>query len=130
MIKPEALALCSRWLPLRTGNRPEELAAVYSEDVFYRDPAKPEGIHGKPALLAYFHKLLAKFPDWVWTADDVWPVEGGFVLRWKAKIPVGGMLVQETGMDLVLVRDGLVTRNEVYFDRTALLGAMKEYGYK
>ena len=130
MTKPEALALCTRWLPLRTGNRPEKLAAVYAEDVFYRDPAKPEGVHGKAALLAYFKKLLAAFPDWVWTADEVWPVEGGFVLRWEAKIPVGGMIVHETGMDLILVRDGLVTRNEVYFDRTALLAAMKEYGYK
>jgi hypothetical protein len=130
MNKPEALDLCARWLPLWTGNHPDELAAVYSEDVFYRDAAKPDGIQGKPALLAYFRKLLATFPAWVWTVDDVWPVEGGFVLRWKAKIPVGGMVVQEDGMDLVLVRDGLVTRNEVYFDRTALLVAMKEYGVK
>ena len=126
MTKPEALALCARWLPLWTGNSPKDLVDVYSDDVFYRDPSKPEGIQGKPALLAYFRKLLATFPDWVWTVDDVWPVDGGFVLRWKAKIPVGGMVVQEDGMDLVLVRDGLVTRNEVYFDRAALLEAMKE----
>jgi len=126
MNKPEAFALCAHWLPLWTGNRPEELAAIYAEDVFYRDPAKPNGIHGKPALLGYFRKLLAINPAWVWTIDDVWPVEGGFVLRWRAKIPVGGIVVQETGMDLVLVRDGLVTKNEVYFDRTALLAAKKE----
>lgn len=125
MTKPEALSLCARWLPLWTGNRPEDLIEVYAGDVFYRDPAKQEGITGKAALLAYFRKLLAAFPDWVWTADDVWPVEGGFVLRWRAKIPVGKKIVQETGMDLVLVKGGLVTRNEVYFDRAALLAAMK-----
>jgi hypothetical protein len=130
MDKPEALALCARWLPLWTGNRPEELAAVYAEDVFYRDPVKPEGITGNAALLAYFKKLLAANPAWVWTAEDVFPVEGGFVLRWKAKIPVGGMTVHEDGMDLVLVRDSLVTRNEVYFDRTDLLAAMKTYGLR
>jgi ketosteroid isomerase-like protein len=130
MEKPEALALCDRWLPLWTGNRPEELSAVYSDDVFYRDPAKPDGITGRTALLAYLKRLLAPFPGWVWTAEDVFPIEGGFVLRWKAKIPVGGMTVKEDGMDLVLVRDGLITRNEVYFDRTALLAAMKTHGLK
>ena len=126
MNKPDALALCERWLPLWTGNRPEELAAIYADDVFYRDPAKPGGIRGKAALLAYLRKLLAVFPDWVWTADEVWPVDGGFVLRWKARIPVGEEVIEETGMDFVLVEDGRVTRNEVYFDRSALLLAMEK----
>lgn len=121
-----ALELCNRWLPLWTGNRPEELVKVYAEDAFYRDPARPDGIRGKVALLEYFKKLLANFPDWVWKTDEVWPVEGGFMLRWKATIPVGGMIIHETGIDLVLVENGLVTRNEVYFDRSALLTAMKE----
>ena len=121
-----ALKLCEHWLPLWTGNRPEHLVQVYAEDVFYRDPAKPEGVYGKAALLAYFRKLLKTFPDWVWTAEEVFPIERGFILRWRARIPVGSMIVQESGMDLVLVENGLVTRNEVYFDRSALLAAMKE----
>jgi len=125
MNREEALRLCERWLPLWTGNRPEALAAIYAEDVFYRDPARPEGVRGKAALLAYFRKLLAANPNWVWTADDVFPVEGGFVARWKADIPVGKTVIHETGMDLIYVKDGLVTRNEVYFDRAALLAAMK-----
>ena len=69
----EALSLCDRWLPLWTGNRPDELIEIYAVDVFYRDPAKPDGIHGKAALLAYFRKLLAANPDWVWRADEVFP---------------------------------------------------------
>ncbi|MBI5527579.1 MAG: nuclear transport factor 2 family protein [Deltaproteobacteria bacterium] len=108
------------------GNRPEELIEAYAQDVYYRDPAKPEGVRGKAALLEYFRKLLKTFPEWVWTAEEVFPIEGGFVLRWKARIPVGSMIVQENGMDLVLVEGGLVTRNEVYFDRAALLAAMEE----
>ena len=31
-------------------------------------------------------------------------------------------------MELVFVRDGLMTRNGVYFDRTSLLAAMKKRG--
>ena len=126
MNRNDALLLCQRWLPLWTGNQPERLVEVYSEDVFYRDPAKPDGIQGKADLLSYLRKLLAAFPDWVWEADDVFPIDGGFALRWKATIPVGNSVVQETGMDLVLVRDGKVIRNEVYFDRAALLAAMSK----
>ena len=79
------------------------------------------------ALRAYLTKLLARNPDWVWTADDVWPLrdQEGFALRWKAAIPVGATVVHETGLDLVLVEGGLITRNEVYFDRVGLLAAMR-----
>ena len=54
----------------------------------------------------------------------MFPIEGGFTLRWKAEIPVGGKVIHETGLDLVLVENGLVKRNEVYFDRSALVAAM------
>jgi hypothetical protein len=60
-------------------------------------PPKPDGIVGKPALLAYLRKLLAAFPDWIWRADDGFPIEGGFTLRWKAEIPVKGKVIHETG---------------------------------
>jgi hypothetical protein len=124
MDREDALRLCERWLPLWTGNRPDALIEVYAENVIYRDPARSEGISGKPALLAYFRKLLAAFPDWIWRLDDVFPIDDGFTLRWKAEIPAKGTVIHETGLDLVLVEGGLITRNEVYFDRSALLAAM------
>ena len=125
MTAAEARALCDRWLPLWTGNRPEALAQAYADDVFYRDPARPAGVQGRTALLAYLRALLARNPDWVWEADEVFPLDGGFALRWRATIPVGTTVVRETGLDLVLVADGRITRNEVYFDRAALLEAMR-----
>lgn len=103
---------------------------MYAEHVFYCDPAKPDGVQGKTALLEYLRKLLAIYPDWIWRADDVFPIERGFTLRWKAEIPVKGKVIHEAGLDLVLVEDGLVTRNEVYFDRSALLAAMKSRGVR
>jgi hypothetical protein len=54
----------------------------------------------------------------------VFPIEGGFTLRWKAEILVKGKVVHETGLDLVLVESGLVKRNEVCFDRSGLPAAM------
>lgn len=125
MDRAAALRFCDSWLPLWTGNHPDALVAIYAPDAFYRDPAVPQGLTGRDALLAYFGRLLARNPDWVWTADDVWPCDGGFTLRWKAAIPVGATVVHETGLDLVLVEGGLVTRNEVYFDRAALHAAVR-----
>jgi len=95
MKRKDALLLCDKWLPLWTGNHPERLIEVYAEDCFYRDPAKPEGIRGKSGLLQYLRKLLAAFPDWTWEAEDVFPVTGGFALRWKATIPVAGKVIVE-----------------------------------
>lgn len=120
MRSEEALEFCARWLPLWTGNRPEELAALYDDDLYYRDPGRPRGIRGKPEFLAYLRKLLARYPDWRWEAVETFPLEGGFVLRWRAEIPAGERVVEEEGLDLVFVRDGRIVRNEVYFDRSGL----------
>jgi len=124
----EAKMLCERWLPLWTGNRPDQLIRAYADDVFYRDPALPRGVQGRPAFLAYLRQLLARFPDWAYRPDAIWPVDGGFVLRWHATIPVGDTIVRETGMDLVLVDGGLIARNEVYFDGSAVLEAARRGG--
>lgn len=119
----DALSFCELWLPLWTGNQPEQLIEVYDEDIFYRDPAKPDGVYGKSNLLRYFRKLLAVYPDWVWKVKDVYPIEGGFTLTWTAAIPAGGTIILEQGMDLVLIEGGKIVRNEVYFDKSALLAA-------
>jgi hypothetical protein len=114
-----------KWLA-SWSNTPEEVASFYSEDCFYRDPHLTSGIQGKTKLLSYLKKLLAKNPNWVWKVDDVFPIEGGFTLRWKASIPVGETCVETQGLDLVLLdKDGRISRNEVYFDRVPLWSAMK-----
>jgi len=115
--------LCSRWLPAWTGNRPEKLIEFYSVDCFYSDPVRREGFHGHVELLPYFKRLLAHNPDWKWEAVEIFPTEKGFTAKWKATIPAGKTTVTEYGMDIVEVADGKITRNEVYFDRTALLKA-------
>jgi hypothetical protein len=117
-----ARSFCERWLPAWTGNRPDELIKTYATDAIYRDPARPAGLRGHAEILPYFRKLLARNPDWVWTAEEIFPTEMGFCFKWRARIPVPGKkAVTVTGMDIVDIRDGEITRNEVYFDPTALL---------
>ena len=118
--RQEARVFAERWLPAWTGNEPERLAAFYADDAVYLDPAVPDGVRGKEALLGYFRRLLAHNPDWVWTQRDAVPMEGGFVNLWHAHIPVPGGAVDCDGVCLVFLRDGRIHRNEVYFDRSAL----------
>ena len=123
MNKADIMTFCSPWLEAWTGNQPEKLITFYSEEAFYRDPARPEGLNGQDKLLAYFKKLLAANPDWKWEALEVFPTEAGFVAKWKATIPAGDQVVIEHGMDIVEVEKGKITRNEVYFDVSKLLAA-------
>lgn len=116
----------TRWLPAWTGNRPELLASFYSEDAFYSDPAIPKGVRGRAALTRYFKRLLGANPDWVWTNLEIMlPNENGFLNKWLAKIPVAGKVLDITGVCSVEFKVGLICRNEVYFDRSRLISAMK-----
>lgn len=121
----EARAFAERWLPAWTGNDPERLVDFYTPDAVYLDPAVPEGLSGREAILAYFRRLLAKNPEWAWTHRDSIPIENGFLNKWRAHIPTPGGPIVVDGVCSVQLRDGRIYRNEVYFDRTALVQAMR-----
>ncbi len=119
----EAKQFAEDWLPAWSGNNPELLAGFYAEDAFYLDPGIPDGVKGKNNLLAYFRKLLSGNPHWIWTQIEGIPLEDGFLNKWLAKIPVGPVTLEIVGVCFVQLDDaGLIRRNEVYFDRSRLLG--------
>lgn len=122
----EAVEFTDRWLPAWTGNDPDRLVSFYSDDVFYSDPAVPDGIEGKEALRRYFRALLSHFPDWEWRHVDAIPMQGGFLNIWHATMPVAGRILQVEGVCTVELRDGLISSNRVYFDRSELLAALAE----
>lgn len=103
-----------------TGNQPERLAAFYTPDTFFSDPQIPEGVHGRDALTEHLTQLLAWYPDWVWRQTASTPMEDGFVNYWHAHIPIGDIDLSLTGVCLVVLRDGLISRNQVFFDRIPL----------
>ena len=119
-----AREFADQWLPAWTGNRPEVLVSFYTDDAFYADPGLWPGIKGRAALLAYFGKLLKRFPDWRWTQRGSQPLKDGFLNGWHATIPVGKEVVEVDGVCTVQLRGGLIYRNVVYFDRTPLLAAV------
>jgi hypothetical protein len=126
MNERDALEFCAEWLSAWTGNQPDKLIDFYAKDAFYRDPANREGLKGHGEILPYFGRLLEMNPDWNWEATEVFPTKHGFVLKWKAEIPVGSNTIVEEGMDIVELMFRKISRNEVYFDRADWLEAIRE----
>ena len=125
MKRVEIEGFCDRWLAAWGGNRPEELIQFYSDDASYSDPANRNGLKGRDQILPYFKKLLATNPGWKWEAVEVFPTDHGFVAKWKATIPIGPETITELGMDIVEIESGRITRNEVYFDRSNMIEALR-----
>lgn len=115
------VSFCHEWLSSWTGNNPEKLISFYHHDAVYCDPASKGYLKGHKEILAYFKHMLKHNPEWIWKLDELFPVEKGFILKWKAEIPVKETHIYEYGMDIVEIQDNLIIRNEVYFDRTQLM---------
>ena len=126
MDKIELTKFCNEWLEHWTGNMPEKLIMFYTEDALYIDPANRDGLHGHEEILPYFEKLLAANPDWTWKPLEIIPTEEGCILKWECAIPVGERIINEKGLDIVELRGQRVSRNEVYFDQTRLVAAIKK----
>lgn len=107
---------CDEWFAAWTGGDAARLASYYTDDAFYADPARPQGLRGREALQRYFGRLLPANPDMVWRRETLHPIEDGFVVTWRATIPLPGGPLVERGCDIVLLRDGRIAHNEVYFD--------------
>lgn len=52
-------------------------------------------------------------------------MDGSFLNHWRAAIPVGDETLAIDGVCTVRLRDGLIGRNEVFFDRSQLLAALR-----
>jgi len=128
MGREEILDFCRKWLPAWEGNRPNDLIGFYSDDALYIDPANKEGLRGREQIFPYFKKLLAANPSWKWEPIEVFPTDLGFIAKWKATIPVGAEVITEYGMDIIEIVRGKIRRNEVYFDRSNLLEALRKRG--
>ena len=121
----DIVTFCQNWLTSWTGNNPEKLISFYSKTAYYQDPANPKGLKGHDKLFPYFKKLLAANPKWIWRMTEAYPTEKGFILKWRATIPVKSEEITEYGMDILELEDNKIIRNEVYFDRTELISLLK-----
>ena len=107
------------WLDTWTGNQPDELLRYYHKEIFYLDPANPNGIYGQENLKEYLKKLLGHNPNWTWKAKEVIPTKKGCVLKWEAQIPIADDIITTEGLDIIEIKEQKIVRNEVFFDRSA-----------
>jgi SnoaL-like domain len=105
---------------------PELFGAMCTEDVYYRDPSRPLGIHGRKAVIDLHVKIFevknditVSFPDppffavspdgqrvaWEWIVNSTLPTPDG------SRRPV-----ELQGVDVLTLRDGLIAVYHGYFD--------------
>jgi ketosteroid isomerase-like protein len=125
MNREEADGLAERIITAWNGQDVEEVVSCYTEDCIYRDPNTRGQVFGHEDLRRYLSRL---FRDWKmhWSSRESFLLADaeGMAFLWRAELtPSGGAKTYAIdGMDLAVVRGNRLCRNEVYFDRTALLG--------
>ena len=122
----KAKEFCDQWLPAWTGNKPDLLISFYSDGAFYSDPFIPQGLKGKEQILAYLRNFISFYPNWKYEHVEIFPTENGFTLKWKVSLPFENHTVVDYGLDIVEISNDKIIRNEVYFDTSRLLKAIKE----
>jgi ketosteroid isomerase-like protein len=120
-MRERATAVLSAW----NSHDVDGVVACYTEDCIYRDPNTRGAVEGREALRRYLTRL---FCDWRmhWSLREFFPFADGSggAFLWDAQLTpaAGGKTRDISGMDLVLLRGEGLSRNEVYFDRMALVG--------
>jgi ketosteroid isomerase-like protein len=101
----------------------EDVVAWYTDDLVYADPNTRGPVEGADAMRRYLTKLFDRW-QMHWDVKEVFPLAGldGTAARWRASLTsrATGRTAEIDGMDLVLIEDGRVKRNEVYYDRALL----------
>jgi ketosteroid isomerase-like protein len=105
----------------------EAVVACYTEDLVYLDPNTRGAVRGAEAMRRYLGKLFGRW-EMHWSLRELFPLADadGAAALWHASFrkPGGEQTVEADGMDLVLLDDDRVKRNEVYFDRAVLAPLM------
>ncbi|OGO47706.1 MAG: hypothetical protein A2W34_07170 [Chloroflexi bacterium RBG_16_64_32] len=125
MDREEAMTLIETILTAWNSQDVDKVVSCYTADCVYWDPNTRGAVEGHEALRRYLTRL---FERWTmhWSLREYFPFtdgDGGAFL-WHAQLTPasGGKTAEIDGMDLAVIRDGRLSRNEVYFDRMVLFG--------
>lgn len=127
MDRQEMHDLATRFLDAWNSQDVERVLDVYTDDVRYLDPNTRGVVEGREALRRYLTKLFARWTmHWSLREAFLFEDRNGCAIRWHAALTPagGGTTVGVDGMDIAVVRDARLARNEVYFDRAALAPAL------
>lgn len=102
---------------------------TYSDDVIYRDPGTVDRIEGKDDLRRYLTKFFRVWNMQFRVLEDR-RIAGANaqVCVWEADISAltrPDRIITQMGMDVIHVRDGVLTRDEAFIDRLPLQGLLQ-----
>lgn len=124
MNREEALLLTEEVLAAWNRQDVEAVVDCYTPDCRYWDPNTRGPVVGREAFRKYLRRLFEKW-QMHWSLRAFFPFEDGRggAFLWRARLAPasGGTAVEVDGMDLVVLEGRKLCRNEVYFDRAALL---------
>ncbi len=132
-----------RWLTARNDYRPDDLAALCTEDVEFFDPAIGT-VHGRAAVADWVRACMTAFPDYRFEEPEPfylsvdrpkviapWRMHGTFTGPMPPGFAPTGRSVVIDGVDHWWFRDGLVARYRADYDSMGVardLGLMPERG--
>lgn len=123
MTPQELDRLTTRFLDAWNDHDVDRVLECYTPDLRYRDPNTRGYVEGRDPMRRYLTKLFAGW-RMSWARREAFALEGddGVAFLWRATFrrPDGEGIVEIDGMDLAVVRDGRLARNDVYFDRALL----------
>ncbi len=125
MDQEEVLTLIESILSAWNSQDVDKVVSCYTQDCVYRDPNTRGAVEGQEALRRYLTRLFERW-KMHWSMREFFPFadgSGGAFLWHAGLTPAsGGKTAEIDGMDLAVIREGKLSRNEVYFDRMALFG--------
>ena len=120
----EATLLAENFLSAWNKQDVEAVVSCYTDDCVYLDPNTRGVVEGHEALRRYLTRLFERWRmHWSVRECFVLADKNGGAFLWRAQLTPasGGKTAEIDGMDLVEVRGDRMRRNEVYFDRMAMV---------
>ena len=106
----------------------EEVIACYTSNLIYLDPNTQGPVQGSNAMRHYLTRLFKQWDmNWRLKEANLFASGDGCAILWEATLKRVGGNVEAiiNGMDLVMMQGELISRNEVYFDRSLLAPLME-----
>ena len=115
-------AFIRRYTAAWASREPGVMAALWHADGELHHPALSAPIRGD--RVASNNDNTKRLPDFEWSLLD-WAAHGDVVfLHWRNRAMIGGKRHEWTGVDRMELRDGRITREDVYFDTVPIRRAL------
>jgi steroid delta-isomerase-like uncharacterized protein len=123
---PHAEQLVREWVNVWNDGAYEKIPAVLAESATIYDPSAPEGkVHGHDEFESFLRELRTGFPDFRITIDDMLAGDEVVMIEWTVTgthegafndIPPTERELEHTGMSKILIADGKVQEDRIYYD--------------